>query len=42
MNGPQVSIVCVVVDYFSMNKCVWLCDEVSTLLCDVVLHEFVM
>jgi hypothetical protein len=48
MNGPQVSIVCVVVDYFFNEQvCLvvlyevntLLCDVVNTLSCDVVLHE---
>jgi hypothetical protein len=41
MNGPQVSVVCVVVDYF-FNEQVYLVVlyEVNTLLCDLVLHEF--
>jgi hypothetical protein len=42
-NGPQVSIVCVVVDYFFNEQvCFLVLYEVNTLLCDVVLHEFVM
>jgi hypothetical protein len=43
MNGPQVSVVCVVVDYF-FNEPVYLVVlyEVNTLLCDLVLHEFLL
>jgi hypothetical protein len=39
MNGPQVSVVCVEVDYFFNEKlCLVVLYEVNTLLCDVVLH----
>jgi hypothetical protein len=43
MNDPQVSVVCVVVDYF-FNEKVFLVVlyEVNTLLCDVVLHAFLL
>jgi hypothetical protein len=43
MNAPQVSVVCVVVDYF-FNEKVFLVVlyEVNTLLCDVVLHAFLL
>jgi hypothetical protein len=41
MNGPQVSVVCVVVDNFFIEKvCLVVLYEVNTLLCDVVLHAF--
>jgi hypothetical protein len=43
MNGPQVSVVCVVVDYFFNEQvCLVVLYEVNTLLCDVVLHEFLL
>jgi hypothetical protein len=43
INGPQVSVVCVVVDYFFNEKfCLIVLYEVNTLLCDVVLHAFLL
>jgi hypothetical protein len=43
MNGPQVSVVCVVVGYFFNEKlCLVVLYEVNTLLCDVVLHAFLL
>jgi hypothetical protein len=43
INGPQVSVVCVVVDYFFNEKfCLVVLYEVNTLLCDVVLHAFLL
>jgi hypothetical protein len=43
MMNVQVSIVCVVVDYFFNEQvCLVVLYEVNTLLCDVVLHEFLL